>query len=63
MPKFRVHLQVNETPEVDTKDADVAVGAAWDWVFDHDAYTVDIEEVGDEQEAGSDSGQDGGVPA
>lgn len=61
MPKFRVHLQVNETPEVETKDGDIAVGAAWDWVFDNGAYTVDVEEVADEQEADGDPGSDGNV--
>ena len=63
MPRFRVHLHVNHTEEVDTKDADVAVGAAWDVVFDGGMYDVDVEEVNDEQEADGDSSQDGGVPA
>ena len=48
MPKFSVHLRVDEWLEVDTKDRDIAVGAAWDQVFDKGAYDCDVVEVGED---------------
>ncbi len=61
MPEFSVHLRVDEWLTVNTKDKDIAVGAAWDQVFDKGLYDCDVLEVTDEQEDGGTSDQDGGV--